>query len=158
MSSTVLSQRLHPALQKLQPCHSVPAYPNKKPNAQTMTHPQQIQRKPLPTPLSTNPKPPRTRTMPNPITAYEMRSWIDTIPTPCLETHFPTTHPIYSDTNCRLVVQQIACDEAGEPSRFILRVVIQPGCEEMMLRRCWTSVLRPRRRRVWCLLRVMGVE
>ena len=44
--------------------------------------------------------------MPNTITAYELRSWIDTIPTPCLETQFPTTHPIYADANCQLVVHQ----------------------------------------------------
>jgi hypothetical protein len=95
--------------------------------------PPQITRKPLPSPLTTT-HPPRSTTMPNPITAYELRSWIDTIPSPLLESRFPTAHPIYSDANCRLVVQQIICDGSGARSRFLLRVFIQEGCTEMMLR------------------------
>ncbi|KAF3049835.1 hypothetical protein E8E11_006850 [Didymella keratinophila] len=117
-----------------------------------MTELQQITRKPLPTPISTNPKPSTSRTMPSPITAYELRSWIDTIPIPSLETHFPTTHPIYADTNFRLVVQQIVCDDAGDPARFILRVVIQDGCEEMMLRAVLNEC--PGATAAWCMVPV----
>ena len=101
----------------IMPSH--PAQSNKRQNSENMTHPQQITRKPLPNPFSIAPKPPPSRTTSNPITAYEIRSWIDSIPTPFLESDFPTTHPIYADTDCRLVVQKIVYDEAGNPSRHI---------------------------------------
>lgn len=99
-----------------------------------MRNPQQIHRKLLPPPLPIIPVLPRIRKMPKPGNVYESRAWINAIPTPRLETHFPTTYSNNTDTNCQLIVQQTICNDAGEPSQCFLRVLIEPRCEEMMLR------------------------
>lgn len=80
-----------------------------------------------------HPSLPTSQTMANSFTAHELKSWIDSIPYHLLAPHptspdlFPTTHPIYADANCRLVVQDKTRDA------YILRVQINSNCPDPVL-------------------------
>ncbi|KAF9696202.1 hypothetical protein EKO04_005902 [Ascochyta lentis] len=54
-------------------------------------------------------------------TSHQIKSWIDTLPTHLLTTPFPTSHPIYADAHCRLVVQGII---PATPAHYVLHVQI----------------------------------
>ena len=95
--------------------------------------------------------------MANSFTAHELKSWIDEIPSHLLEfsssSPFPTSHPIFADANCRLVVQDKTQDA------YILRVSINPNCPDPVL--AAFKQMDPGAVPAWCAVpkdRIMNAE